>query len=141
MTAEQQLYPSSSSYYIENHLRMFQFVGKLIGKAVYEGHVIDVQFAPFFLRQIIGCQQRSSNYSYLDDLASLDKELYKNLKSIKHSECISDLELTFTHSELHLGKLVTNELIADGNDIKVTDDNKIRLINFCFLIDNLFNKY
>lgn len=129
VTSDQQLYPSSCSYYIEDHLKMFQFVGKLIGKAVYEGHVIDVEFAPFFLRQIIGCQQRSSNYSFLDDLASLDKELYKNLKSIKHNDYVSELELTFTHSELHLGKLVTNDLIPDGNNVRVTDENKIRYIH------------
>lgn len=124
--SDQQLYPSASSFYLEDHLRMFEFVGKLIGKAVYEGHVIDVQFAPFFLRQIIGCQQRSYNYSYLDDLASLDKELYKNLKYIKQASDVSDLELTFTHSEMQFGKLVDSELVPNGADIKVTDQNKIR---------------
>lgn len=124
--SEQQLYPSASSFYLEDHLRMFEFVGKLIGKAVYEGHVIDVQFAPFFLRQIIGCQQRSYNYSFLDDLASLDRELYKNLKYIKQASDVSELELTFTHSEMQFGKLVDSELVPNGADIKVTDRNKIR---------------
>lgn len=124
--SEQQLYPSASSFYLEDHLRMFEFVGKLIGKAVYEGHVIDVQFAPFFLRQIISCQQRSYNYSFLDDLASLDRELYKNLKYIKQASDVSELELTFTHSEMQFGKLVDSELVPNGADIKVTDRNKIR---------------
>jgi hypothetical protein len=62
----------------------------------------------------------------------LDKDLYKNLKSIKHCSDVADLELTFTHSELHLGKLVTNELVPDGSEIKVTDENKIR--QFFFII-------
>lgn len=127
VTSEQQLYPSSCSYFIDDHLKMFEFVGKLIGKAIYEGHVIDVEFAPFFLRQIIGAS--NTNYSFLDDLSTLDKDLYKNLKSIKHCDDVSDLELTFTHSELHLGKLVTNELIPGGSHIKVTDENKIRYIH------------
>ena len=127
VTSEQQLFPSPCSYFIEDHLSMFEFIGKLIGKAIYEGHVIDVEFAPFFLRQIIGFQ--STNYSFLDDLATLDKELYKNLKSIKHEDYVPDLELTFTHSELHLGKLVTNELVPSGNHIKVTNENKIRYIH------------
>jgi phosphoribosylformimino-5-aminoimidazole carboxamide ribonucleotide (ProFAR) isomerase len=47
--------------------------GIITGKAIYEGHVIDVEFAPFFLRQIIGTSNQTSNYSFLDDLASLDK--------------------------------------------------------------------
>ncbi len=126
-TSEQQLYPSSSSYFIEDHLKMFEFIGKLIGKAVYEGHVIDVQFAPFFLRQICGRGQRSANYSFLDDLATLDKELYKNLRSIKGSGMeIDELELTFTHSEMHLGRLVESELVPNGSEIRVTNENKIR---------------
>ncbi len=124
-TSEQQLYPSSSSYFVDEHLRMFEFVGKLIGKAVYEGHVIDVQFAPFFLRQICGVQ-RSANYSFLDDLATLDKELYKNLRSIKGSEGVEDLELTFTHSEMQLGRLVESELVPNGSEVRVTNENKIR---------------
>ena len=124
--SDQQLYPSASSFFIEDHLKMFEFVGKLIGKAVYEGHVIDVHFAPFFLRQIIGCQQRSFSYSFFDDLASLDRELYKNLKYIKNAENVSDLGLTFTHSEMQFGKLVDSELVPNGGDVKVTDQNKIR---------------
>ena len=39
------------------------------------------------------------------------------------------LELNFTHSEYHLGKLVTHELIPSGSLIKVTNENKIRYIH------------
>ena len=37
----------------DNHLDLFEFVGKMIGKAVYEGIVVDVPFASFFLTQVI----------------------------------------------------------------------------------------
>jgi hypothetical protein len=87
-----------------------------------KGLVVDVEFAPFFLRQIVGV--KSNNYSFLDDLATLDKEMCKNLNSIKHEDYVDDLELTFTHSEYHLGKLVTHELIPSGSMIKVTNENK-----------------
>lgn len=30
------LYPSSTSYVQENHLSLFEFVGKMLGKALYE---------------------------------------------------------------------------------------------------------
>ena len=36
----------------DNHLDLFEFVGKMIGKAVYEGIVVDVPFASFFLTQV-----------------------------------------------------------------------------------------
>jgi len=35
-------------------LELFEFVGKMIGKAVYEGIVVDVPFASFFLTQVLG---------------------------------------------------------------------------------------
>lgn len=35
-TDEQRLYPSPSSHIQENHLNLFEFVGRILGKAVYE---------------------------------------------------------------------------------------------------------
>ena len=32
---------------------LFEFVGRMIGKAVYEGIVVDVPFASFFLTQVL----------------------------------------------------------------------------------------
>jgi ubiquitin-protein ligase E3 B len=106
---------------------MFEFAGRLIGKAVYECQVVDAQFAPFFLRQLTGF--KSQNYSFLDDLATLDNDLYRNLNMIKYDDAVADLELTFTHSEMHLGKLVTHDLVPSGNFIKVTNENKIKYIH------------
>ena len=40
------------SHLTDNHLDLFEFVGKMIGKAVYEGIVVDVPFASFFLTQV-----------------------------------------------------------------------------------------
>lgn len=35
-TSEERLYPSPTSYVQENHLQLFEFVGRMLGKAVYE---------------------------------------------------------------------------------------------------------
>ncbi|KAL3214023.1 hypothetical protein MRX96_035052 [Rhipicephalus microplus] len=69
-TSEQRLYPSPTSYIHENHLSLFEFVGKMLGKAVYEGIVVDVPFASFFLSQLLG-HQHSALYSSIDELPSL----------------------------------------------------------------------
>lgn len=47
-----------------------------------QGIVVDVPFAPFFLSQILG-HTRSATYSSIDELPSLDPELYKSLTYIK----------------------------------------------------------
>ena len=57
---------------------------------MYQGILIDVAFAGFFLAKWLGKQ------SYLDDLASLDPELYRNLLFLKnYSGNPEDLSLTF----------------------------------------------
>ena len=44
--------------------------------------MVEVPFAPFFLSQMRG-QSHSAIYSAIDELPSLDSELYKNLTYIK----------------------------------------------------------
>ena len=39
-------------------------------------------------------------------------------------ETLSSLELTFTYSDLHLGSLVTHDLVPSGSFIKVNSENK-----------------
>ncbi|KAK6968619.1 ubiquitin-protein ligase E3B [Biomphalaria glabrata] len=129
VTSQQKLYPSSTSHIQENHLALFEFVGKMLAKAVYEGIIVDVPFAPFFLTQILGHLQ-SATYSSLDELPSLDMELAKSLSYIKHYDGdICDLELTFSCDEDILGKIVTHELVPGGKSIQVTNENKIRYVH------------
>lgn len=82
-TSDQRLYPSPTSQMQENHLQLFEFVGRMLGKAVYEGIVVDVPFASFFLSQLLG-QTQQALYSCMDELPSLDTELYRSLTFIKH---------------------------------------------------------
>lgn len=86
-TNDQRLYPSPTSQMQENHLHLFEFVGRMLGKAVYEGIVVDVPFAMFFLSQLLG-QTQQALYSCMDELPSLDKELYRSLTFIKHYQVI-----------------------------------------------------
>ena len=36
VTTDQQLYPSPSSYFVDDHLQLIEFIGKLVGKVIYE---------------------------------------------------------------------------------------------------------
>lgn len=124
-TSEQRLYPSPTSYIQENHLSLFEFVGKMLGKAVYEGIVVDVPFASFFLSQLLG-HQHSALYSSIDELPSLDADLYRSLTCIKHYEGeVGELALTFSLDEDCMGQLVTHELVPGGRAVAVTNANKI----------------
>lgn len=123
-TSEERLYPSPTSYLQDNHLQLFEFVGGMLGKAVYEGIVVDVPFASFFLSQVSG-QTAQALYSCLDELPSLDPDLYRSLSYIKHYKGdVSGLDLTFSVDDDNLGKLVTHELIPGGKAVPVINENK-----------------
>jgi len=128
-TSEERLYPSPLSHITDNHLDLFEFVGKMIGKAVYEGIVVDVPFASFFLTQVLG-HDHNALYSYLDEMPSSDPELHKNLTYVKHYEGdVEDLGLTFSFDQDIMGKIVTHELIPGGRSINVTNSNRISYIH------------
>lgn len=125
-TGEGRLYPSPLSHLTENHLALFEYVGKMIGKAVYEGIVVDVPFAAFFVSQVLGKDQATAFYSYIDELSSLDAELYRNLTYLKYYPGdASDLGLTFSVDQDVLGRIVTHELVHGGKGLAVTNDNRI----------------
>uniref|UniRef100_A0A8D3BVP9 HECT-type E3 ubiquitin transferase n=1 Tax=Scophthalmus maximus TaxID=52904 RepID=A0A8D3BVP9_SCOMX len=128
-SGNERLYPSPTSYIHENHLQLFEFVGKMLGKAVYEGIVVDVPFASFFLSQVLG-HHHSTFYSSIDELPSLDSEFYKNLTSIKRYDGdVGDLGLSLSYDEDVMGQLVCHELIPGGKTMPVTNENKISYIH------------
>lgn len=128
-TSEQRLYPSPTSRLHEDHLSLFNFVGKMLGKAIYEGIVVDVPFATFFLSRVLG-QPQSALYSAIDELPSLDPELYKSLTYIKHYEGdVSELDLTFSIDQDFMGKIETYELEPGGKSIPVTRETRVRYIH------------
>ena len=59
--------------------------------------------------QVTGADQSTAYYSYVDELSSLDAELYKNMTYVKHYDGdVTDLGLTFTWDQVskywsHLG--------------------------------------
>jgi ubiquitin-protein ligase E3 C len=68
-------------------LQRYEFLGRIIGKCLYEGILVDVNFAPFFLRKWAltggtGSAPKESGYrATLNDLRDLDEGLYQGLVS------------------------------------------------------------
>ncbi|EJC97865.1 HECT-domain-containing protein [Fomitiporia mediterranea MF3/22] len=123
-TKQNELYPNPHSYAKEPHsLEWYRFIGRILGKALYEGILVDVAFAGFFLAKWLGKQ------SYLDDLASLDPELYQGLLFLKnYDDNPQDLSLTFAVSEEEFGAAKTRELIPNGSNTPVTKENRLPYI-------------
>jgi ubiquitin-protein ligase E3 C len=72
-------------------LRRYEFLGRVIGKCLYEGILVDVNFAPFFLLKWAltggtGSAVKESSYrANLNDLKDLDEGLYQGLVSERAS--------------------------------------------------------
>jgi ubiquitin-protein ligase E3 C len=74
-------------------LRRYEFLGRVIGKCLYEGILVDVNFAPFFLLKWAltggtGSAVKESSYrANLNDLKDLDEGLYQGLVSVTAYRC------------------------------------------------------
>ncbi|KAL4003660.1 HECT-domain (ubiquitin-transferase) family protein [Acanthocheilonema viteae] len=121
-----QLFPSPTSDLHENHLALFQFVGRMLAKAVYEGIVTEVHFAPVLLATVLG-----RKLCAFDELSQLDPDLYKSLTYVKHfsDSDVADLSLTFSIDEDILGHVRTIDLVPGGHAMHVTDENKIAYVH------------
>eukprot|EP00041_Stephanoeca_diplocostata_P037604 m.1429689 g.1429689 ORF g.1429689 m.1429689 type:complete len:326 (+) comp25069_c0_seq51:2942-3919(+) len=101
------------------HLRLFRFIGRIMGMAVYHGKFIDRGFTMAFYKQFLGKKLE------LKDLRSVDAEYYNSLKWILDND-IDELCMgqTFTASTEEFGEVRDVELKPGGAEIDVTDANK-----------------
>jgi hypothetical protein len=83
--------PNPYSHINSHHLDYFKFVGRIIGKAICDGQLLDVHFTRSFYKHILGVQ-----ISY-HDMEATEPEYYKSLVTIlEHPLDLLGLDLTFT---------------------------------------------
>ncbi|XP_050227038.1 E3 ubiquitin-protein ligase UPL7 isoform X2 [Mercurialis annua] len=123
-TSERLIIPNPSARCLENGIQMIEFLGRVVGKALYEGILLDYSFSHVFVQKLLG------RYSFLDELSTLDPELYRNLLYVKHYDGeVKDLFLDFTVTEESFGKRHVVELKPGGKDVCVTNENKMQYIH------------
>lgn len=122
-----ELYPNPASSVIAptNHLEQFTFLGRILGKALYDAVLVDLPIASFFLRKLLGISND------LNDLRSLDPELHRNLKFLRYADADSfvDLGLTFTVVDNDFGEAVEKELVPGGSSLPVTWNNRLEYMH------------
>lgn len=115
-----------------NQLKYLWFLGKIVGKCLYDRVLIDVNFADFFVKKLLNY---SNNFiSSFDDLSSFDSELYQNLVKLfgMNSAELESLDLTFELTKFSEKNKVV-ELIPNGSNIRVTKSN---LLQYIFLVSD-----
>lgn len=124
-TDQHELYPST--HIDPQKLRYLWFLGKILGKCLYDHVLIDVTFADFFVKKILNYSSRFT--SSFDDLYSLDGTLYSNLVKLLSMSAkeIESLDLYFDiNSDTNTSQVI--ELIPNGSSTQVKKSNVLLYI-------------
>lgn len=101
------------------HLSFFNFVGRIVGVAVFHGHYLDGGFTLPFYKQLLG------KPNTVKDLESVDPQLYNGLTWFLENDVTNiDFSPTFSIEHQSFGQTTKYNLKEDGESIPVTEENK-----------------
>jgi len=109
--------PSSIVHEKEEMISLFRFVGRIIGKALNEGQLLDCYFVKALYKMMLG------DTLVLSDLEDFDEQVYKSLIYMLENDA-EMLCQVFVLSSKFFDEDKDIELKPNGKDIDVTNDNK-----------------
>ncbi|KAF2722346.1 hypothetical protein K431DRAFT_284040 [Polychaeton citri CBS 116435] len=118
-------HPNPLSDINEQHLMFYKFIGRIIGKALYEGRLLDCHFSRAVYKRIL------SRPVALKDMETLDLDFYKSLDWMLNNDITGITFETFSTEVDRFGETKVIDLKPDGRNIEVTEENKqeyVRLI-------------
>lgn len=120
-------YASSDNYTLQinpnsninpEHLNYFKFVGRVVGLAVFHRRFLDAFFVGAMYKMML------RKKIVLQDLESVDAEMYKSLCWMLENDITDILYETFSVEEDRFGEKVVIDLKPNGRNIEVTNENK-----------------
>ncbi|CAJ2511750.1 Uu.00g073750.m01.CDS01 [Anthostomella pinea] len=118
-------HPNKLSGINDEHLMFFKFIGRVIGKALYEGRLLDCYFSRAVYKRILGKPVS------VKDMESFDPEYYKSLCWMLDNDITDIITETFSVEDDEFGVTRIEDLTENGRNIPVTEDNKhdyVRLV-------------
>lgn len=119
-------------------LKRYEFLGRVVGKCLYEGILVDLAFAGFFLLQwpSAGSSEGNTYKGSVNDLSDMDEELHKGMLRLKnYPGDVAALGIDFTITDQvslphEPPKTITRNLIPNGDKTAVTNDNRLLYISY-----------
>uniref|UniRef100_A0A1B0DQ42 HECT-type E3 ubiquitin transferase n=1 Tax=Phlebotomus papatasi TaxID=29031 RepID=A0A1B0DQ42_PHLPP len=112
-----------SSHANSNHLCYYKFVGRVIAKAIYDNKLLECYFTRSLYKHILGIRVKYT------DMESEDYDFYKGLVYLKENNITTlGCELTFSLELQEFGVTEIRDLITNGRNIPVTEENKLEYI-------------
>ena len=116
------------------HLNYFKFIGRVVGLAIFHQRFLDAFFITAFYKMMLKKQIS------IEDMDSVDAEVHRSLQWMLDNTIKDVLDLTFSVEEDMFGELVTIDLMDNGRNIPVTDENKDDYVRyFLFHLDYVVN--
>nr|CAG8455076.1 13988_t:CDS:10 [Entrophospora candida] len=110
--------PNRASGANPEHLLFFKFVGRVIGKAIYDGRLLDAYFTRSFYKHILG---KAVDYR---DVEAIDLGYYNSLVWMLNNDITNVVDLTFSVEVDDFGQKKIIDLKTNGRNITVTEENK-----------------
>jgi E3 ubiquitin-protein ligase HUWE1 len=98
-------------------------VGRIVGKAVLDGYLLDAHFTRSLYKHMLGIEPTHH------DMEAIDPDYYKNLKTILEYD-LGDLglELTFSIEDHSFGRSRMIDLVPNGRNVPVTEESKANYV-------------
>jgi len=113
--------PMSEVSHPGEHLTYFRFLGRVLGKALFERVLVRGHFVRHLYKHLLGFPVD------VDDIEMVDSELFQSLQKLityrENGSDVIDLCLDFSVAEEFMGVVTTTNLIENGSDIEVTNEN------------------
>ncbi len=111
--------PASEISCPEDHLIYFRFLGRVLGKALFDGQIVAGHMVQYLYKYMLGWPIT------FDDLESIDVELYQNLKKLLdvNPDEVEYMCLDFTTTQKLLGETDQVNLVPNGEEKAVTGEN------------------
>ncbi|ETW01279.1 hypothetical protein, variant [Aphanomyces invadans] len=107
-----EIHPDADS---ADHLKLFRFLGKFLGKAIFDRQVVQLPLAPVLYKHLVGLSITT------EDLVAMDPQFYKSLKWIEDNDVTDVLYETFSVTRANN---VIVDLKENGRNVEVTEANK-----------------
>ncbi|XXG97753.1 hypothetical protein Hte_004064 [Hypoxylon texense] len=118
-------HPNKLSGINDEHLMFFKFIGRIIGKALFEGRLLDCYFSRAVYKRILGKPVS------VKDMESFDPDYYKSLSWMLNNDITDIITETFSVEDDEFGVTKIHDLVENGRNIPVTEENKhdyVRLV-------------
>ncbi|KAI0974201.1 HECT-domain-containing protein [Xylaria arbuscula] len=101
------------------HLNYFKFIGRVVGLAIFHRRFLDAFFIGALYKMVLGKAVQ------LADMEGVDADFHRSLQWMLDNDISGGiLEQTFSTEDERFGVMTVEDLIPDGRNIDVTNENK-----------------